>query len=53
MGSSGSGVGFPSPEPKGQLPLHIVCSRPTGQALTPLQLLLKATGKDARLLKDK
>ncbi|GFT61989.1 short transient receptor potential channel 2 [Nephila pilipes] len=39
--------------PKGQLPLHIVCSRPTGQALTPLQLLLKATGKDARLLKDK
>ncbi|GBL94900.1 Ankyrin-2 [Araneus ventricosus] len=39
--------------PKGQLPLHIVCSRPTGQALTPLQLLLKATGKDARLTKDK
>ncbi|KAG8184723.1 hypothetical protein JTE90_019327 [Oedothorax gibbosus] len=39
--------------PKGQLPLHIVCSRGTGQALTPLQLLLKATGKDARLVKDK
>ncbi|XP_067125162.1 serine/threonine-protein phosphatase 6 regulatory ankyrin repeat subunit B-like [Centruroides vittatus] len=39
--------------PKDQLPIHILCSRPTGAALAPLQMLLRVYGKEARMLKDK
>lgn len=38
--------------PEEQLPLHIACSRPSG-ALEIVKTLLKATGKDAKLLTDK
>ncbi|KAL5017010.1 hypothetical protein ScPMuIL_006599, partial [Solemya velum] len=38
--------------PKDQLPLHLACARPTG-AITIVQALLRASGKDGRLVTDK
>ncbi|PFX27903.1 Ankyrin-3 [Stylophora pistillata] len=38
--------------PEDQLPLHMACSRPSG-ALEIVKTLLKASGKDAKLLLDK
>lgn len=44
---------FPvSPKPKQQLALHILSSKPTGQAVVPVQLILKSSPKECRLFKD-
>ncbi|XP_013794265.1 ankyrin-1-like, partial [Limulus polyphemus] len=38
---------------KDQLPIHILCGRPTGAAITPLQMLLRSSSKNMRLWLDK
>ena len=39
-------------KPKKQLALHILSSKPTGQAVVPVQLILKSSPKECRLFKD-
>ncbi|XP_054721853.1 ankyrin-3-like [Uloborus diversus] len=39
--------------PKGQLPIHILCSKGRGSASATLSILLRSGGKDMRLAKDK
>ncbi|KAH6936895.1 hypothetical protein HPB50_024058 [Hyalomma asiaticum] len=38
--------------PKGQLPIHVLSARPTGAAIVPLQLLLRAGDKNVRMVPD-
>ncbi|KAH7955219.1 hypothetical protein HPB49_025530 [Dermacentor silvarum] len=40
------------PTPKGQLPIHVLSARPTGAAIVPLQLLLRAGDKNVRMVPD-
>ncbi|RWS27838.1 ion channel nompc-like protein [Leptotrombidium deliense] len=38
--------------PKNQLPIHVIASKPTGAAVIPLQLILRSSPKEIRLIPD-